>query len=111
MAEIEIDQEREKYLDLTQKVELAWKEVDDLKNTIARLDRDIAKLKDDNGSLIQQRDGVVNSFQELYQKHDQLIQLVLNAIQATVITTGKLSEGVARYKFIIPEATADNKQQ
>jgi chromosome segregation ATPase len=72
--------------------------------TIGRLDRDVAKLKDRIGELEQQQDGVLPQFQDLYNKHEGLLEVVAQNLFASNISTGRLAEALARFKFIIPEA-------
>lgn len=83
-------------------------QVDSQADTINRLDKEVAALKDSNADMNRIKENMLASFQELYTNHKNLEEQVLNTITATSITNGKLTEALVKYKFIIPEA---NQQQ
>lgn len=96
------------YLDNRTKLEEAWKEIDEIKAKVTKLDIEIANLKDLNINLEQQKQNLLQNFQTLYNMHESLLEQCLNTITANSITQGKLAEAVARFKFIIPEANQPN---
>src|SRR4249919_4207748 len=71
--------------------------------TVGRLDRDVAKQQDRIGELEQQRDAILSQFQDLYNKHEGLLDVVTQNIFASSMSTGRLVEAVTRFKFTLPE--------
>ena len=103
-TETEAETEREIYLDNKMKLEEAWKEVDDERQKINRLDIEIANLKDVNTKLEQINQNILKSFQDLYSQYQQLYDQVVSSNTALSITTGKLAESLVRFKFTLPQA-------
>ena len=103
-TETETETEREIYLDNKMKLEEAWKEVDDERQKINRLDIEIANLKDVNTKLEQINQNILKSFQDLYSQYQQLYDQVVSSNTALSITTGKLAESLVRFKFTLPQA-------
>jgi len=98
------DLERTLYLDKTNELQKAWKELDDERAKITKLDIEIAKLKDDKAKLEQIKDNLFQTFQDLYNQYQQLYDQVVNSNTALTITTGKLAESLVKCKFTIPQA-------
>ena len=99
---------RSEFLDMHSKLDTAWKELDDERKKLNKLDIEVANLKDENAKLEQQKQHLLNNFQQLYEFHTKLEDQVLNSQTAITITLGKLAEAIVRNKFIIPES---NKQE
>jgi len=97
------DLDQEIYFEHKQKLEAAWKELDDERTKVNKLDIEIAKLKDEKGKLEQTNQNIVKSFQDLYNNYIQLYDQVTNSNTALAITLGKLSESLVKYKFTIPQ--------
>lgn len=91
------------YLDLKSKAEEAWRELDDERLKINRLDIQVAHLTDDLAKQKQINDNLLKTFQELYNLNQQLYDQVVSSNTALTITTGKLAESLVRYKFTIPQ--------
>lgn len=91
------------YLDLKSKAEEAWKELDEEREKIHRLDVTIASLKDEVGKQKQINENLLKTFQELYNLNQQLYDQVISSNTALTITTGKLAESLVRCKFILPQ--------
>jgi predicted nuclease with TOPRIM domain len=102
------DVDRETYAEHTAELAQAWKELDDERNKINKLDVEIAKLKDDNGKLELTNQNIIKSFQDLYNSYTQLYDQVTNSNAALTITAGKLAESLVKCKFTIPQA--ENQQ-
>lgn len=100
--------QRAVYLDKVSELDKAWKEVDDERAKITKLEIEIAHLKDESALAKQQRDALLIQFQDLYNKHELLIEQCLNTSTALAITTGKLSEGLIKHKFTIPQPNSTN---
>lgn len=96
------------YLDLKSKAEAAWKELDEEREKIHRLDVTIAHLKDELGKQQQANENLLKTFQELYNLNQQLYDQVISSNTALTITTGKLAESLVRYKFILPQQEQTN---
>lgn len=96
------------YLDLKSKAEEAWKELDDERTKINRLDIQVANLKDENAKLEQIKQSLLKSFQDLYSIYSQLYDQVISSNTALTITTGKLAESLVHYKFTIPQQEQPN---
>ena len=79
-------------------------ERDTLAGKINELDKEVANLKDENGKIEQQKKNLLNNFQSLYTMHEQLVEQLLSTVTASTITTGKLSEALAKFRFQLPEA-------
>lgn len=101
-------QERIEYLEIHSQLDQAWKELDDERSKINKLDIEIAKLKDDNAKLEQIKQNLLQTFQDLYTQYQQLYDQVISSNTALTITAGKLSEALVRTKFTIPQ---QDKQQ
>jgi|SRR5215831_9516407 len=99
--------ERAIYLDSKAKLEEAWKEIDDHKAKINRLDIEIANLKDLNARLEQQNKSLIDTLNTLYNFHKDIMEQAVKTSTAITITNGKLNEAIVRTQFIIPEK-ADN---
>jgi predicted nuclease with TOPRIM domain len=95
---------REEYLEHKAELEQAWKELDDERNKVNKLDLEIAKLKDEKGKLEQTNQNIIKSFQDLYNTYIQLYDQVTNSNTALTITAGKLAEALVKCKFTIPQA-------
>ena len=100
----EFESERTLYLDKTNELQQAWKELDDERNKVNKLDLEIARLKDEKGKLEQTNQNIIKSFQDLYNCYIQLYDQTTNSNAALTITAGKLSEALVKYKFTIPQA-------
>lgn len=98
----------EDYLEHKVELEQAWKELDDERNRINKLDIEIARLKDEKGKLELTNQNIIKSFQDLYNQYIQLYDQVANSNTALAITLGKLSESLVKCKFTIPQA--ENQQ-
>jgi hypothetical protein len=99
---------RDGYLEHRAELDQAWKDLDDERNKVNRLDIEIAKLKDDNGKLELTNQNIIKSFQDLYNSYTQLYDQVTNSNAALTITAGKLAESLVKCKFTIPQA--ENQQ-
>ena len=100
-----IPQTREEYVNHKAELEQAWKELDDERDKINKLDIEIAKLKDDKAKTDKINENLIQSFQDLYNQYIQLYDQVTNSNAAIVITSGKLAEALVKFKFIIPQST------
>jgi uncharacterized coiled-coil DUF342 family protein len=96
--------ERAVYLDKVTELEKAWKELDNERSIVGRLDKQVAALTDKVASVEQQRDSLLQQFQELYNKHESMLEQCLNTATAITITNGKLSEAIVKHKFSLPQA-------
>jgi SMC interacting uncharacterized protein involved in chromosome segregation len=99
---------RDGYLEHRAELDQAWKDLDDERNKVNRLDIEIAKLKDDTGKLELTNQNIIKSFQDLYNSYTQLYDQVTNSNAALTITAGKLAESLVKCKFTIPQA--ENQQ-
>jgi DNA-binding MltR family transcriptional regulator len=95
--------QRGAYLEKVSELDKAWKELDDERNIVGRLDREVARLKDENVKQEQINQNLLKSFQDLYSIYSQLYDQVISSNTALTITTGKLAESLVRFKFIIPQ--------
>jgi len=95
--------ERAVYLDNVAKLDEAWKEVDNERAKVNKLDIEIAHLKDEVAKQQQINQNLLKSFQELYTTYSQLYDQVITSNTALTITTGKLAESLVKYKFTIPQ--------
>ena len=75
----------------------------EIAHTVGNLDREIARLKDENAKLEQTNQNIIKSFQDLYNCYIQLYDQITNSNAALTITAGKLSEALVKYKFTIPQ--------
>lgn len=91
------------YLDLKSKAEQAWKELDDERVIVNRLDIEVARLKDELAKQHQINNNLLKTFQDLYSVYSQLYDQVISSNTALTITTGKLAESLVHYKFTIPQ--------
>ena len=80
-------------------------ERNNMSGTVNRLDRDVARHQDKIGELEQQRDSIVSQFQDLYNKHEGLMEVVAQNIFASSLSTGRLAEAITRFKFTLPETS------
>jgi|SRR5215831_4186829 len=87
------------------KLDEAWKELDDERNKIGRLDIEVANLKDLNAKLEQSNKELLQTVNTLYNLHRDLMEQSLKTSSALSITNGKLNEAIVRTQFIIPETT------
>ena len=79
-------------------------ERDQLASKITQLDIEIAHLKDAIGRQSKINDNLLDTFKELYAKHQDLYDQIITSNTALTITAGKLSESLVRSKFTIPQA-------
>jgi septal ring factor EnvC (AmiA/AmiB activator) len=75
--------------------------------TIGRLDRDVARLQDALQAEEEKNRRLIKQFEILYNMHESLLEQCLNTTTANTITTGKLSESIVKFKFIIPQANTE----
>ena len=99
----EQDEQREIYLDHTAKLEAAWKELDDERNKVNKLDIEVAHLKDELSRQRQVNEALVKTFNEIYSMYQQLYDQVINSNTALAITVGKNAESLVKFKFTLPQ--------
>jgi|SRR5690242_6419289 len=104
MTENMTEIDRESYLEHTKELEQAWRELDEERKKINKLDIEIASLKDGIAKQEQINKNLLEQFRELYGSYQQLYDQVISSNTALTITTGKLAESLVRYKFTIPQA-------
>ena len=78
-------------------------ERDDMAHKINSLDKEIAKLRDDNAKFEMTKQNLFRKFQDLYNAYQQLYDQVISSNTALTITSGKLAESLVRCKFILPQ--------